>query len=245
MVDGETVVDERIETDSDRIWDHYQEVTLKEVYDEIKSNTGGKPTRDKAPYFHTLRVELKASEPDYMLGIDQEHISVLESLHDDIYFDTLDFFYEVAETAAEGDAPPSRSLAPGNVLPWIHPERRGQAPELTITYSQFASKQPKLVVRYREKGTQEDETETRVLVPAEIPEPYLYFAEVKAGESGLARLGLLVTLEDTEPLPRLAIVLDNLRELQDEGLFTEAFGIQGAAQVVVRLEAPGATSPRP
>ena len=244
IVDEETVVDERIETDSDRIWDHYQEVTLKEVYDEIKSNTGGKPTRDKAPYFHTLRVELKASEPDYMLGIDQEHISVLESLHDDIYFDTLDFFYEVAETAAEGDEPPSRSLAPGNILPWIHPEQRGQAPELTITYSQFASKQPKLVVRYREKGTQEDETETRVLVPAEIPEPYLYFAEVKAGESGLARLGLLVTLEDTEPLPRLAIVLDNLRRLQDEGLFTEALGIRGVAEVVVRLEAPGATSTR-
>ena len=237
-------MDERIATDSDRVWDYYQATTLEEVYDEIKSNTGGKPTRDKAPYFHTLRVELKASEPDYKLEIDQEHISVLESLHDDIYFDTLDFFYEVAETAAGGDAPRSRSLAPGNVLPWIHPERRGQPPELTITYSGFASKQPKLVVRYREKANEEYETETRVLAPAEIPEPYIYLAEVKAGEDGLARLGFLVTLEDTEPLPRIATLLDNLQRLQDEGLFAEALGIRGAAQVVVRLEAPGAVSTR-
>ena len=243
-VDEVTLVDERIATDSDRIWDYYQATTLEEVYDEIKSNTGGKPTRDKAPYFHTLRVELKASEPDYKLEIDQEHISVLESLHDDIYFDTLDFFYEVAETAAGGDAPRSRSLAPGNVLPWIHPERRGQPPELTITYSGFASKQPKLVVRYREKENEEYETETRVLAPAEIPEPYIYLAEVKAGEDGLARLGFLVTLEDTEPLPRIATLLDNLQRLQDEGLFTEALGIRGAAQIVVRLEAPGAVSTR-
>jgi hypothetical protein len=263
-VDGAIVVDERLATDSDRIWDHYQSVTLDEVYDHIKESTGGRPTRDKAPYFHTLRVELKASEPNYKLGIDEEMVSVLESLHDDIYFDTLDFFYQVAEVAAGGDTPGSRSLAAGNVLPWIHPEQRGQAPELKITYSAFASKDPKVVVKYREVGAEETSSETparggeqqtdeeeddattvtRLLEPVRLPDPYVYFAEASAGADELFRLGLLVTLEDTEPLPRLATLLDNLTRLQDDGLFEDAFALAGVANVTVRLEGPGAMRTR-
>ena len=73
-------------------------------------------------------------------------LPVLESLHDDIYFDTLDFFNHVAEDAAGDEAGPGRSLAAGNVLPWIHPERRGRKPSVTITYSAFASKDPKIVI---------------------------------------------------------------------------------------------------
>ena len=156
-VAGESVVDERIHTDSDRIWDHFQGQTLDAVYDHVKKSSGGKPTRDKAPFFHTLRVDLQASEPDYKIGLDQEHISVLESLHDDIYFDSLDFFNEVARVASgDGAQGGGRSLAAGNILPWIHPERRGQAPSLTVTYSSFASKEPKVVVKYKVKPTEEE-----------------------------------------------------------------------------------------
>jgi hypothetical protein len=243
-IDDAVILDERVHTDSDRIWEHFQSETLKAVYDHVKSTTGGKPTRDKAPFFHTLRVELRASEPDFKLGIDQEHVSSLESLHDDFYFDSLDFFNEVARTAAGGDAARSRSLAAGNILPWIHPERRGQAPELTITYSGFAAKEPKLVVKYRVKGEEKDSTESRTLSPVTVPEPYIYLAETDSSQDGLNRLGLLVELSDTQGLPRLAITLDNLTRLQEQGLFPGAFGFRGVRQVTLRLEAPGATSTR-
>ena len=243
---GDTVLtDERIKTDSDEIWDHYQTVTLKAVHEHVRQSTGNRPTRDKAPYFHTLRVELEASEPDYLIGVDQEHISVLESLHDDIYFDTLDFFSHIADEASGGTGQ-GRSLAAGNVLPWILPERRGQAPRLKITYSAFASKDPKVVVSYREKDSTEKTPTvvTRTLAPANVPEPYLYLAETRTGAASLDRLGFLLTLPTPEPLTRLAVLLDNLTRLQSAGLFTDAFPLGDVRAASIRLEAPGALSTR-
>ncbi len=277
------VVDERIPTDSDRIWDYFQSDTLDRVYKHIKKSTDNRPTADKAPFFHTLRIELQASEPDYRLGIDEEHVSVLESLHDEFYFDSLDFFYEVALQASDEDSIP-RSLAAGNVLPWIHPERRGQAPSLKISYSGFASKEPKLVVHYVERteevaaadadegdadegdadegagdestddaeaadGEGEDEesegeTETRTLDPVKIPEPYLHVVDVEAGAEALARIGVLVQLENDSELPRLAALLENLERLRADGLFANALAFDGVEQVSVRIEVDGALSER-
>ena len=184
-VDGERVVDERVPTDLDRIWDHYQASTLAHVLDHVNATTGDAPTADKAPYFHTLRIDLEASEPDFRLGLDEEQVSALESLHDSFYFDTLDFFYEMAQAAGERDELAPRSLAAGNVLPWIAPERRGQAPALRITYSAFASKDPKIVVTYRDVNGDE-ETETRTIEPIDVPDPYLYLAEIDEGAEALA-----------------------------------------------------------
>ncbi len=240
------VIDQRLATDSDLIWDYYQTTTLKAVYDHVKQTTGNRPTRDKAPYFHTLRVEIEASEPDYQIGIDQEHVSVLESLHDDTYFDTLDFFDQVAEVAAGGNPPPGRALAAGNVLPWIMPERRGQAPRLKITYSAFASKDPKVVFKYRVRDSKEKAptTVSRTLQPAQVPVPYVYLAEATAGADALTKVGFLVTVPNPDPLPRLATLLDNLARLQADGLFADAFPLPGVRNVAIRLEAPGAISTR-
>jgi hypothetical protein len=204
------------------------------------------------------------------LGIDEEQVSSLESLHEDFYFDTLDFFNEVARAASGGDS--SGSVTPGTVTPWIHPARPGEAPELTVTYSKFASNDPKLVVKYIEKETEEErkareakeaeqkqeeeqkeeqekkdereKTITRVLSPANVSAPSVYSIDVKAGEEGLARVGLLVSLADSTLLPRLAATLDNLRRLQEKGMFDDAVDIRGVGEVAIRLEAPGALSTR-
>ena len=238
----ETLLDERLPTDLDRIWDYYQGTALAQVYDHVKKVTGGKPTREKQPFFHTLRFELKASEPDYRLGLDQEHVSSLESIHDDVYFDTLAFFYEVVEDAG-GEEAGARRGAPGNVLPWIHPERRGQAPELSLTYSGYASNEPKLVWTYREKGG-EEKTDTHKLEPVKLARPSAFLAELRAGEERLARLGVSVTLEEVEPLERLVDLLDNLTRLQDAGVFQDAFEFEGVGEIAIRVDAPGATSTR-
>ena len=264
-IGNRVVVDERVPTDSDRIWDHFQSDTLDRVYKHIKRTTGDRPTTDKAPFFHTLRIDLEASEPDFRLGLDEEHVSALESLHDDFYFDSLDFFYEVA-LQASGEESISRSLAAGNVLPWIHSERRGQAPTLKISYSGFASKEAKLVVRYRkeqdessvdsesasltpeaESTTEEwedGEAETRTLEPIEIPDPYLYAVDVQDGADSLERIGVLVHLDDNDALPKLAALLGNLERLRADGLFVDAFAFDGVEQVSVRIEAEGVLSER-
>ncbi len=242
-VDERQVVDERIPTDLDLIWDHYQKSTLKQVHDHVRSTTGRRPTAEKAPFFHTLRIELETSEPDFRLGIDEEHISSIESLHDSFYFDTLDFFYEMAQSAMERDQVAPRSLAPGNILPWMHPERRGQAPTLKISYSGFASKDPKLVIKYREVGG-EEKTETKLLKRVKGPEPFLFLAETEEGATRLSRLGFLVTLEDTKPLGRLTDLLENLMRFQLAGFFEGAFKLSSVDQIEIRLEAPGVARTR-
>ena len=242
-VNGQSIVDERIPTDLDQIWDHYQKSTLKQVHDHVRSTTGRRPTAEKAPFFHTLRIELEASEPDFRLGIDEEQVSSLESLHDSFYFDTLDFFYEIAQSAMEKDQVAPRSLAPGNILPWINAERRGQAPTLNIAYSGFGSKDPKLVIKYKEVG-KEEKTETKLLKPVKGPEPYLFLAETEEGVPGLSKLGFLVTLEDDQPLGRLTDLLENLTRFQTAGLFDEAFKLTSVDHIEIRLEAPGVSRTR-
>jgi hypothetical protein len=42
-VAGNTVTDERIETDPERFWDHFQSKTLPALYDHVMAQSGGKP----------------------------------------------------------------------------------------------------------------------------------------------------------------------------------------------------------
>ena len=81
-----------IATDPERFWDVYQQKELPKVYDYVMRTTGNRPTADKQPYHRDFDIEVWMSEPDFKIGVDQELVSSLESLHEDLYFDTLDFF---------------------------------------------------------------------------------------------------------------------------------------------------------
>ncbi len=125
------MADTDIRSDLERFWAFYQEDVLKEVYTHILEKTGNRPSFDQQPYFKRLSVELWLSEPDYRLGLDEEVVSSLEALHDELYFDTLDFLRGITEIdPAEGDMIPedsSRYSAPGNILPIFHPSLEGEA----------------------------------------------------------------------------------------------------------------------
>ena len=138
---------------------------------------------------------------------------------------------------------PAADVEAGSEGPMLIPERRGQAPAVSITYSGFASKKPKLVVSYQEAG-KEAETITRSLSPVAVPTPYVYLAEVDVGGDEVSQLGFVVRLDDTDPLPRLTTLLDNLTRLQDAGVFGAALGFRGVQQVALRVEAPGASRTR-
>ncbi|MBZ5556622.1 MAG: hypothetical protein LAO77_05035 [Acidobacteriia bacterium] len=84
-----TVVDDRIETDPERFWDHFQAKTLPALYDHVMALGNGKPRADDAPFFGELTVDLTLSEPEYRLPIDEEQISSMEALHEEIYFNTI------------------------------------------------------------------------------------------------------------------------------------------------------------
>ncbi|MGH7554407.1 MAG: hypothetical protein ACREMQ_15490, partial [Longimicrobiales bacterium] len=89
---GDTLLDKRIRTDPETFWDHLQTRTFGRIIEYMMDIQDGRPAPANAPYFDELRVDLTLSEPNHRIGIDEEVISSLEALHEDIYFETLTLF---------------------------------------------------------------------------------------------------------------------------------------------------------
>jgi len=146
-VAGKTTVDERIATDPERFWDHFQAKTLPALYDHVMALGNGKPRAEDAPFFGELTVDLTLSEPEYRLPIDQEQIASMEALHEEIYFNTLHFF-DVMGRFTRG-AP---LTYPGRVIPIVHPKSDGKAGHAKISVTGFDAPRPSVVVEYVERG---------------------------------------------------------------------------------------------
>ena len=155
-INGTTVVDARIATDPERFWDHYQAKVLPKMYDHVMKVTDNRPLPDKQPFHRDLDVEVWMSEPDFRIGVDEELISSLESLHEDLYFVTLDFFDALGRTTVR-----RRIAGPGKIYPIIHPERAGKPGQVRILYAGNASTKPKLELSYKEKGQEKPVKTTR------------------------------------------------------------------------------------
>jgi len=153
---GEPVADVDIPSDLERFWTFYQEDVLPEVYDYILKKTNRRPSFDQQPYFKRLLIELWLSEPDYRLGLDEEIISSLEAVHDELYFDTLDFLRGITEIeppdGEEIQEDTSRYSAPGNILPMIHPSLEGESGRVKVTFEDWQARTPQMEIEWREPG---------------------------------------------------------------------------------------------
>lgn len=104
-----------IPADLDLFWDFYQDSVLPALRQHVLVSGEGRPTVEREPYFDQLAVDVTMGAPDEPLGIYEEFISLGEALHEDIYFNTLDYL------AALGEAFAGRSIeAAGQVVPWVH-----------------------------------------------------------------------------------------------------------------------------
>ena len=159
---GEVLLDRDLPTDLDRLWSYFQDEALAPLYAQIRKKTGNAPTFSKQPYFKQLRIEIWSSEPDFRLGLDEEIISSLEALHDEIYFDTLDFLRGITEIDAETDVPEdtTRFSAPGNVFPVIHPSTEGGPPRIKITCEDWPAAAPQMTLTWKERGREETSRQT-------------------------------------------------------------------------------------
>jgi zinc carboxypeptidase len=274
-VGGKAAIDERIATDPERFWDHFQSKTLPALYDHVMALGNGKPRPEDAPFFGELTVDLTLSEPEYRLPIDQEQISSMEALHEEIYFNTLHFF-DVMGRFTRG-AP---LTYPGRVIPIVHPKSDGKAGHAKISITGFDAPHPSVVVEYAERSGR------RGTVKLDIPKvalerPQTLAAAVRAGRDGLERLDLRVKV-DTEKDERDALVkrtderrvdntmmsaeqaravLANLGRLRAAGLYRDALAYHDlgtlrltiaweheskpATEVVAALEANGEPAPFP
>ncbi len=159
VVAGGTVVCDRpVATDLEKFWDFYQTEALAAVVAHVRQKSGGAPTFSKQPYFKRLLVDLRASEPDFRIGLDQEMVSSLEAIHDEIYFDTLDLLRGLTRFDPETDdaaADTSRSSAPGNVFPSLHPSLEGGPASARIVLEDWPAPAPQVVLRWKGRGGEE------------------------------------------------------------------------------------------
>lgn len=212
-VNGQAVTDVRIATDPERFWDYYQSKVLPRIYDHVMKLTNNRPTVEAQPFHRDLDIELWMSEPDFRIGIDEEQISSLESLHEDLYFVTLDFYN------AMGRNTPGRPRlsAPGKIFPIIHPERRGQAGESRVLYAANAAQRPRIDITYQEKGVDKPTKVTRDLLPVAVGTPAIRRAVVTADRVREFRVDL-VPATDADA-GRAVDLVDRLVEFHKAGLF--------------------------
>ncbi len=152
---ADTLAHERIVTDPEWFWDRFQASTLPAIYDYVMERHEGNPRAGRAdqPYFGTLTVELSLSEPDYRLGVDNEIISTMDALHEEIYFGTIEFFQLLGRNAR------GQGLSyPGRIIPVMRPKGDGGSGSGRITFTGFATDRPTVIVRYeRADGTTGEE----------------------------------------------------------------------------------------
>ena len=248
---ADTLAHERIVTDPEWFWDRFQAQTLPAVYDYVMQRHEGNPRPGRAdqPYFGTLTVELELSEPDYRLGVDNEIISTMDALHEEIYFGTIEFFQLLGRNAR------GQGLSyPGRIIPVMRPKGDGGPGNGRITFTGFATDRPAVIVRYeRADGTTGEE---RLDIPKISMERPSLRRIVIAPPSTLSRLDFRLRV-DSEADQRdsllilatpdavdarmisaeqIAATLANLGTLRDAGLYTDALAYEEVGEIGVRAE---------
>ncbi len=228
---GKAIVDERVATDPERFWDHFQAKTLPALYDHVMGLGNGKPRPEDAPFFGELTVDLTLSEPDYRIPVDQEFISSMEAIHEELYFNTLHFF-DVMGRFTRG-AP---LTYPGRVIPLMHPKADGKAGHAKITATGFDAPRPSVVVEYVERNGRAGQI--RLDIPKiAVDRPQALAAYVREGRDGIARLDVRVKT-DTEKDERDALVQRAAEERVDRTVIS-AEQVQATIANLGRLRAAG------
>jgi hypothetical protein len=236
---GQAVFDAPVQTDLEKFWDYYQDQVLAPVYSHILKKTGNEPTFSKQPYFKQLRIELWASEPDYRLGLDEEIVSSLEALHDEIYFDTLDFLRGITELDVdEGELPEDtqRYSAPGNVFPVIHPSSEGAAPRVKVTFEDWLASAPQMVLKWKERGR--EEATKRIGFPALKSKPVTIPALIYNGlEERIESLTAELEFDKETDYLTLLDLVASYRELAEKGLLPNGLSYPNLGSIAFKMSA--------
>ena len=270
-----TLIDERIVTDIESFWAHYQSKTLSGLYEHVMDVHDGNPRSADAPYFGELTVEVSLSEPDYLLGIDKEYISSLDSLHEEIYFPTL-FFFRVMGRMARGE----ELSHIGRVIPIMRPNNSGKGGWAKIRLTGFATSRPAVVIDYTETNGNTGQLRRDIPVVT-VERPSALAATVRTGQDGIDTLDVRVKVDfeadhrtdllqqadefqvDSSVMSaaQATSMINNLGLLRTRGLYRDELAFHGlgtirlaagwewkidsATQTVASLDANGTPAPYP
>ncbi|HEX3746103.1 MAG TPA: M14 family zinc carboxypeptidase [Bryobacteraceae bacterium] len=180
---GKTLLNQRIRTDIEELWDHYQNKTLPKVYQFVLSQAHGDLRTEFSPPFDTIKLDIHLSEPDYSLDLDRERISSLEALQEDTLYST-DVFMSMM-----GDLLTGRPVTyTGRVLPIVHHSEDGKDGHVRIEFYGKPAANPLVRLSWTDAQGKHHMQERNLPVLNGDMQPRLIQARVKAGEAGLERL---------------------------------------------------------
>lgn len=102
----------------------------EQIFDACCAHFATIPLTGQAPYFEQLVAEITLPVKDKRLPIGDEQISLLEALHEDLYFSALEIFAQRLQLPVS-----SRALQPGQVAPLV---RYGETPTLALYTQSYA-----------------------------------------------------------------------------------------------------------
>jgi hypothetical protein len=180
---GKQIAKERIATDLEEFWEHYQTKTLPKIYSSVLALNQGKPKLEYQPLFDTIKIDFHMSEPDYQLGLDQERISSLEGLQEDLLFATQNGFYIFGNTFATGAMDYM-----GRILPVAHLSEDGKDSHVRIEFYANDAAHPRVQMSWKENANSAEEERHRDLPAITTGDPRLIAARVKAGSDSVSAL---------------------------------------------------------
>ncbi len=170
---GDRTLIEPVPTDAEAFWDYLHQEVFPAIGSAILQATGGNPQTEDQPFFDELLIDVTMSETDEPFGIREEMNSAAEALHEDIYFNVLDYVETLgAETTG------AKLSAPGGIIPIVH-VRPGMPPHAHI----------RLRGRARSVGRLETESGTTpigTILAAPPPAPAVRSIAMRGAEAQLA-----------------------------------------------------------
>jgi hypothetical protein len=250
---GKLLLDERVKTDIETFWEHYQNQTLPRIYRLVMAQAHGEIRPEYLPPFDTLTLDIHMSEPDYNLDLDKERISTLEALQEDTFYSTANF------VSMAGDLEAGRPIAyTGRIIPIVHPSEDGKDGRVHIEFYLKAAANPLVRLAWTDaKG--ERHTEERNLPPMTGDfQPRLIQARVQSGEEGIDRLTFLLPADFREdryhdwlklegqdqvdrtifPAERARAMLDWLARMHAAGVYPDELAYPRLGQIAVEFELP-------
>ena len=190
---GEVVLDQRIKTDLEEFWDHYQNQTLPKVFRTVMSQAKGELRPEFAPAFDTLKIDIHMSEPNYELGLDKERISSLEALQEDTFYSTENFINMVGDLEA---GRPETYV--GRIIPIVHASDDGKDGHVHIEFYAKPAANPSVELSWTDAQGKRHEEKRDMWALSGAMQPRLIQARVKAGNQGLESLTWLLPADFKE-----------------------------------------------
>jgi hypothetical protein len=251
-LDGERPVDRRVATDMERFWDFWQGVVLPRLRDYVMDLQEGRISPANAPFFDELVIEARLSEPNHRIGIDEEVISSLESLHNDLYFHTLAFLGHLGQHYGVGALNHG-----GRILPHIDPTGAGRPGRARVRLTGKERAVPEMILRVRTEDGEEGRWRYPLSpLPTEAPKLRGLSVEAAPGVGDALRRALfeVAALDSIDrfdehrgraseaaidrsflPVELLEGMVEQVRLLHGAGMLQDALSFEGVEELAFRF----------